>query len=291
MNINNSEASYEAVKKAVDYIRTRSSLQPKFGIVCGSGLGGIGNLVTDCETIKYSDIPGFHVSTVKGHKGQMLLGKLNGVDVCCLQGRVHGYEGISFKKVAFPIRCMKLLGVEYLLTTAAAGALNSDYKLGDFMILQDHLPISMWSCNNPLTGPNDDKFGPRFPSMTDAYDRDMIKTAQSVMSSINQSSTTRLGVYAQMPGPCYETVAEIRMLRIFGCDVSGMSIAPEVTVARHCGIKCFGISMVTNICVQNYESEEVANHAEVIEVANQRAKDMETFFVNFVKKLDDQLQN
>jgi len=282
----NSEANYESVKIAVDYIRTRSTLCPKFGIVCGSGLGGIGNLVTNSVTIKYSEIPGFHVSTVKGHKGQMLLGKLNGVDVCCLQGRVHGYEGIPFSKVAFPIRCMKLLGVETLLTTAAAGALNLEYKLGDFMILQDHLPISMWSCNNPLTGVNDDRFGPRFPSMTDAYDRHMIKTAQSVVKHLDQESTTRLGVYAQMPGPCYETVAELRMLRVLGCDVSGMSIAPEVTVARHCGIKCFGISMVTNICVQDYETKEVANHAEVIEVANRRAKDMETFFMEFIVRLD-----
>merc|ERR1711879_671268 len=122
--------------------------------------------------------------------------------------------------------------------------------------------------------------------MTDAYDRTMIQQAQDVAKELGQSESTRLGVYAQCPGPCYETVAELRMLRILGCDVSGMSIAPEVTVARHCGIKCFGISMVTNLCVQDYESKETANHAEVIEVANKRAKDMETFFLHFIVKLN-----
>jgi len=276
---------YSQVQEAVAKIRTVSSMKPTIGIICGSGLGGIGDLVKDAAVIKYGDIPGFHKSSVVGHKGQLLLGQLNGINVVCMQGRVHGYEGIPFTKCAFPVRVFKLLGVKTMIVTNAAGGLNSTFKLGDFMILQDHLPLAMWGGNNPLVGANEDKFGPRFPAMSDAYDRSLMKVAKNVAADLGQADTTRQGTYAMMFGPTYETIAELRMLRQWGADAVGMSTAPEVVAARHCGITCLGISMITNICVMDYESTERANHAEVIEIANKRARDMEEYVSALVVEL------
>jgi len=245
----------------------------------------IGELVADPVKIPYGEIPGFHVSSVAGHAGQLLVGKINDIDVVLMQGRVHGYEGISFSKCAFPIRVMKLMGVDKCVITNAAGGINENFQLGDFMILRDHLPVAMWACNNPLVGPNDDKFGPRFPAMTDAYDKTLIKLAQDTAAEIGQDATTRLGCYCMMPGPTYETVAELRMFKLCGADAVGMSTAPEVVVARQCGIKCLGISMITNICVMEYDADAHANHAEVIEVANKRAKDMEALVSALLPKM------
>lgn len=280
------EASYEKITTALEHIRTKTDACPKIGIVCGSGLGGIGELVTDSVAIPYKDIPGFHASSVRGHKGQLLVGKMNGVQVVCMQGRVHGYEGIPFSKVAFPIRVMKMMGVETLLTTAAAGAVNQSYKLGDFMILRDHLPLAMWACNGPLTGPNDDKFGPRFPPMSNAYSSKLIKMAQKTFKDLGQADKVQLGCYICGPGPQYETIAELRFYQTVGGDMAGMSIAAEVIVARHCDMECFGVAMATNVCSLEYDSNIIANHAEVIEVANARAKDMETFVTEFVSRID-----
>lgn len=279
------DVSYEGVKTALDYIKTRTQLAPKVGIICGSGLGGIGDIVENATAISYSDIPGFHKSTVVGHKGQLLFGQLNGVDVVCMQGRMHGYEGLPFTTVAFPVRVMKLIGVEKLLVTNAAGGLNSEFALGDFMLIRDHLPIAMWGGNHPLVGANDSRFGPRFPAMSDAYDRDLLKIAHTTAQEIGQQNTTREGCYAMMFGPTYETIAELRMVSAWGADAVGMSTAPEVVVARHCGIRCIGISMITNKCVLDYDSEEKANHAEVIEIANKRARDMEQLVSAIVKKM------
>jgi len=278
-------ATYENVSAAVTYIRTKTDATPKFGIICGSGLGGIGDIIENATAISYADIPGFHSSTVVGHKGQLLFGQLNGVTVICMQGRVHGYEGLSFTAVSFPIRVMKLIGVEKLIVTNAAGGLNDTYGLGDFMLIQDHLPLAMWGGNNPLVGDNDNRFGPRFPAMSDAYDRELLQQAKQVAADIGQSNTTHVGCYAMMFGPTYETIAELRMLRQMGSDAVGMSTAPEVVVARHCGIRCLGISMITNKCVMDYESTEVANHAEVIEIAGKRAKDMEEYVKALLVKI------
>ena len=165
------EASYTECEAIVNIIRAKTDLIPKIGIVCGSGLGGIGDIVENPVSFSYSDLPGFHVSHVPGHKSRLLLGKISNVNVVCMQGRFHGYEGIPYNKCAFPIRVMKLLGIEYIIVTNAAGGLDRSYNLGDFMILKDHLPVAMWSCNGPLVGPNEPKFGPRFPAMSNAYNK------------------------------------------------------------------------------------------------------------------------
>jgi len=277
-------ASFDLCSKALEYIRTKTDTTPKIGIICGSGLGGIGDLVVDPVQLSYKEIPGFHASSVAGHKGQLLVGKLAGIDVVLMQGRFHGYEGIPFSECAFPIRVMKLMGIEKLIVTNAAGGLNQDFKLGDFMVLQDHLPVAMWAVNNPLVGHNEEKFGPRFPAMSNAYDRDLKNLVIDTAKEIGQESTTRTGTYIMMPGPTYETIAELKMFKSFG-DAVGMSTAPEVVVARHCGIKCIGISMITNICVLDYESTEAANHEEVIETAAARGKDMEALVTALVPKL------
>lgn len=278
-------ASYEKCETALQYIRTKTESRPEIGIVCGSGLGGIGDLVVDPVKIPYGDIPGFHSSSVQGHAGQLVIGKINGVEVVLMQGRVHGYEGIPFSDCAFPIRVMKLMGVDKCIITNAAGGLNANFKLGDFMILRDHLPVAMWACNNPLVGPNEDKFGPRFPAMSDAYDRELAKLARDTAKEIGQEDTTQQGCYVMMPGPTYETIAELKMFRLCGGDAVGMSTAPEVVVARQAGIRCLGISMITNICVLDYDSNETANHAEVIEIANKRAKDMEALVTALLPKM------
>lgn len=280
-----SEASYENVKNAVDYIRKKSDQICPIGIICGSGLGGIGDIITDVTIVPYKDIPGFHAGNVHGHKGNLLLGSLGGKKVVCMQGRIHGYEGIPYSKCAFPIRVMKLLGMENIIITNAAGSVEQSWNLGDFMVLKDHINLGMMSGNSPLVGPNDDRFGPRFVPLSDAYDRDFQALSFEVARKQGIDHTVRSGVYAMLSGPCYETTAEAKMASILGAHAVGMSVAPEVQVARHCGVKVLAISMLTNIAVLDYERTDVANHDEVLEIANTRAKTMENFVIGIVAKL------
>lgn len=279
------EANYEDCSVAYNIIRRKTTLAPKVGIVCGSGLGSIGDIVENGVDIGYAELPGFHVSHVPGHKSKLLLGQINGIDVVCMQGRFHGYEGISYSKCAFPIRVMKLLGVEKLIVTNAAGGLNKSFELGDFMILRDHLPVALWACNNPLVGPNEAKFGPRFIPTSNAYDKSLATLVKDSAKELGLEKGIKQGCYAMMAGPNYESVAECRMLLNLGADAVGMSTVPEVLVAHHCGIKSIGISMITNLAVTDYDSEEAANHEEVIEMAKMRAGDM----VELVKKVIEKL--
>ena len=263
------KATYDNCKIVHDIIRKKTNLIPKIGIICGSGLGGIGDLVQNGVSFSYSELPGFHVSEVAGHKSKLILGQINGVNVVCMQGRFHGYEGISYDTCAFPIRVMKLLGIEYIIVTHAAGGLNPDFKIGDFMVIKDHLPVAMWANNGPLTGPNESKFGPRFPPMSNAYNKKLsqlvFQTAQEMSPEFHQ--TIKSGVVVMSSGPTYETVAEAKFFRMMGGDTAGMSICPEVIVAHHCGIKILAMSMVTNMCQMSYEDDKgMANHLEVIEL-------------------------
>lgn len=279
------DASYENVKIAADYIRTKSDQICPIGIICGSGLGGIGDIITDVTTVPYKDIPGFHSGCVHGHKGNLLLGTLAGKKVVCMQGRMHGYEGIPYSKCAFPIRVMKLLGMEKIIITHAAGSLEQSWNLGDFMVLKDHLNFAMMSANSPLVGPNEDKFGPRFVPLSNAYNKDLQALAFEVAKEQGISSSVHSGVNAMFSGPCYETIAECRMAQMLGAHSVGMSVIPEVHVARHCDVQVLAISMLTNIAVVDYERNDVANHEEVLEIANKRAKTMETFVMGILEKL------
>lgn len=281
------EASYEKVEVAVEFIKSEvgNFQTPRIGIICGSGLGGIGEKVTEPKSVAYEKIPGFIKPTVAGHKGQLLFGLIKSVPVVCMQGRFHGYEGIPYGKCAFPVRVMRLLGAEFMIVTSAAGGINPSFQLGDFMIHRDYMNLGMMSNNGPLTGENDSRFGPRFPPMSNCYDRELINLAQTVAKDIGQAKTTQLGCYAMTSGPQYETIAEIRALKILGADTVGMSTVPEVMVAHHCGLRVLALSMVTNCCVSDYESEGHANHAEVLEVAERRGKDMENYVEAMMPKI------
>uniref|UniRef100_H2YNQ7 Purine nucleoside phosphorylase n=1 Tax=Ciona savignyi TaxID=51511 RepID=H2YNQ7_CIOSA len=251
-------------------------VKPKIGVICGSGLSGLGELVENKIIIKYTDIPSFVESTVPGHKGQMLFGQINGKDVVCMQGRFHPYEGYPAWVVGFPLRVMKLLGVDTVLATNAAGGINPDFKVGDFMVIKDHISFPGLSGFNPLRGHNDESFGPRFPAMNDSYDKKLRTLFKQCASELGLDNIMREGVYCNVAGPSYETIAELRLLLKLGGDAVGMSTAQEVVTARHCGLKVVACSLITNECILEYDSNKTVCHEEVLETSKQRAQKMES---------------
>lgn len=198
-------------------------MRPKIGIICGSGLNHLAEILTEADSFPYEDIPNFPVSTVSGHVGRMVFGYLNGIEVMCMQGRFHAYEGYSLQRCAMPVRVMKLCGCSHLIATNAAGGLNDNYSVGDIMLIKDHVNIMGFAGNSSLLGPNDTRFGPRFPPMNKAYDPELIKIAQKLSSEMGFDNVTRTGVYTCLGGPNYETVAELNMWRLLGVDAIGMS--------------------------------------------------------------------
>ena len=277
--------SYEDIEKITNFILSKTIHRPKLGIICGSGLGGLADTLTDAQAFKYEDIPSFPISTVKGHAGRLVFGKINGREVVCMQGRFHMYEGYHMSKITLPVRVMKLMGVEMLIVTNACGGLNRNYKVGDVMIMKDHINIPGMAGENPLVGKNDDKFGPRFPAMSEAYDRELRMLAKKTAEEMGLDFFQE-GVYAMQAGPCFETVTECRLLQLLGADVTGMSTVPEVIVARHCGMRVVGMSLVTNMCILEYDADVKANHEEVLEAGKMRAKDMQSFVRKLVDKLE-----
>jgi len=215
--------------------------QPKTAIILGSGLGALADDIKDAAVIPYSELNGFPVSTIKGHDGKLIAGRLNGVEVLCMKGRIHLYEGYSPQKIAMVIRSFKRCGIENLVVTNAAGSLNSEMGPGSLMIMTDHINLSGM---NPLVGPNDDDLGPRFPDMSAAYDSGLREKLLDAAEKLDIKTFS--GVYVMMKGPNFETPAEIRMARIIGGDAIGMSTVPEVLTAVHCGMKVVGISVITN---------------------------------------------
>ncbi|MDD6794901.1 MAG: purine-nucleoside phosphorylase [Clostridiaceae bacterium] len=251
----------QEIKTASDYIVNKSKYKPEIGLILGSGLGSLADFIEDAEYFPYAEIPNFPISTVEGHVGRLVIGKLNGKTVVAMQGRFHYYEGYDMNHITFPVRVMKLIGVKTLVVTNAAGAVNKDFKPGDLMVIEDHINLSG---NNPLIGQNLDEFGPRFPDMSNAYNKELIKLVENTANSLNID--LKHGVYAFMSGPTYETPAEIRMVRTIGGDAVGMSTVPEIIVANHCGIKCIGISCLTNMAAGILDAP--LNHKEVIETSN-----------------------
>jgi purine-nucleoside phosphorylase len=245
------------VKKMI----TKSGLKIKTAVILGSGLGGLVNSVKDKLEIPYGEIPHFPVSTVKGHGGKLILGTLDGRGVLVMQGRFHYYEGYHMREVTFPVRVMSELKITDLVVTNAAGGINRNFKVGDLMIISDHLNLFG---TNPLIGPNVEEWGPRFPDMSEAYSKNMIELCEK--TACEEKIRVVKGVYAGFTGPSYETPAEIRYLKAIGADAVGMSTVPEVIVARHAGIKnILGISCVTNTV--NGETKIEATHEEVVEAA------------------------
>lgn len=261
------------VLQAVDYIKKKIDTPPKIGIVLGSGLGELVNEVQDSVIIPYSEIPGFPVSTVKGHAGNLIFGKLAGKEVAVMQGRFHFYEGYPISKVVLGVRVMGLLGIETLFVTNASGGINSSLEPGDLMVIKDHINFPG---ENPAIGEEIPEFGPRFFDMTFAYDRTLIAKAQEVYTK--NEVPYKEGVYVFFKGPSYETPAEIKMLSIIGADAVGMSTVPEVIAARQMDIKVFGISCITNMAAGI--SKNKLSHQEVVETS-QRVKE------DFIKIITD----
>ncbi len=249
-----------SIQEAADYIRSKTDMKPEIGLILGSGLGILANLIENAVAIAYEDIPHFPTSTVEGHEGELLLGTIQGRPVVMMKGRFHMYEGYGPQATAFPVRVMKALGVSGLLVTNAAGGVNTSFKPGDLMLLSDHLNLT---AKSPLIGPNDDALGVRFPDMSEAYSRRLREVAKAAAS--NQAFAFKEGVYAGLLGPSYETPSEIRMLRTLGADAVGMSTVSETIVARHAGIEVLGISCITNMAAGILD--QPLSHSEVMETA------------------------
>lgn len=217
--------------------------------------------------------------------GKLIFGYLSEVPVVCMQGRFHYYEGYPLWKCAMPVRVMKLLGVTHLIATNAAGGLNSNYQVGDIMLVKDHINIMGFAGNNPLQGPNDERFGPRFPPMNKAYDRQLIRDAKKIAEEMGIGDMIHEGVYTCLGGPNFETVAELRMLKMLGVDAVGMSTVHEVITARHCNLTVFTFSLITNMCITDYDNQFEANHEEVIDVGKVREDDLKSFVRKIVKHI------
>lgn len=232
------------VEEAVAYIRSRTRYQPEFGVVLGSGLGGLAEAVEQADVVPFSVIPHFPVSSVQGHAGRMVIGRLEGRSVLVMQGRVHYYEGYSMGMVTFPIRIMQLLGIKTLILTNAAGGLNTSFVAGDVMLITDHINLIGMAGLNPLRGPNDDSLGPRFPDMSQAYDPALRALALQVAAK--HQIDLKQGVYICLAGPSFESPADLKFLRLIGADAVGMSTVPETIAARHGGLRVLGFSGISN---------------------------------------------
>ncbi|XP_001632581.2 purine nucleoside phosphorylase [Nematostella vectensis] len=278
---------YDEVDAICQNIRNQTSYQPTIGVICGSGLSSLGDLVTEKTVIPYEKIPQFPRSTVPGHQGQLVFGRLNGTTVVMMQGRTHLYEGYDPGQITLPVRVMVHLGIKHLVVTNAAGGLRQDWNVGDIMVIKDHINLAGLTGLSPLRGCNDSRFGLRFPALSDAYNKDLQKLALETASELGFADFTRNGVYCAQVGPCFETPAECRFLQNAGVDAIGMSTVHEVSVARHAGVTVLGISLITNIAVLGYgDNEQPANHEEVLETGRRRASDMQKLVSTILQKLN-----
>ena len=250
----------EVIKQTADHLKEKTNFEPQIGIILGTGLGGLVNEINIAHAISYEDIPNFPVSTVEGHKGQLIFGDLGGKRVVAMQGRFHFYEGYSMNELVFPVRVMKFLGIEKLMVSNASGGVNPDFEIGDIMLISDHINLFP---TNPLMGPNMNELGPRFPDMSQAYSKDILKTAEEVVKELDIYVVK--GIYAGLSGPTLETPAEYQYVRNVGADAVGMSTVPEVIAARHMGIPCFGVSVITDLGVPGKIVE--VTHEDVQKVA------------------------
>lgn len=262
------------INEAVSYIESKINEKPEIGMILGSGLGILADEIENPIAIKYGEIPHFPQSTVEGHKGQLVIGKLEGKTVIAMQGRFHYYEGYSIQDVTFPVRVMNALGIDKLIVTNAAGGSNKEFEPGDLMLITDHINFAF---NNPLIGKNHEELGPRFPDMSHAYNLELMDVARKSAKELNLA--IKEGTYMFFTGPTYETPAEIRMAQILGADAVGMSTVPEVIAAVHSGIKVLGISCITNMAAGILD--QPLDHSEVIETTV-RVKEE---FIGLVKKV------
>ncbi len=273
-------SNLETIHKAADFVKSRlNGLEPKVGIVLGSGLGKLADEIENPLTIPYKDIPGFPVSTAIGHKGNFIVGTLSGKTVIAMQGRIHYYEGYHMDQVVLPIRVMICLGIQHLFVSNAAGGTNLAFKVGDLMIIKDHINL----LPNPLIGPNLDEFGPRFPDMTRPYDPSLVRQAQKIAAE--EGISLQRGVYVATTGPCYETPAEYRFFRAIGADAVGMSTTPEVIVARHSSIPVFGMSVITDVAHATDDDDYVTDGEAIVKAADAAADKMTVIFKRMIAGL------
>ncbi|NDP28346.1 MAG: purine-nucleoside phosphorylase [Flavobacterium sp.] len=251
---------WEQVQETVSFIKEKTNFTPEYGVILGSGLGSFTDDIQIEFTLPYGEIPNFPVSTVQGHKGALVFGTIGTKKVVAMQGRFHFYEGYSMKEVTFPIRVMKYLGVKKLVVSNASGGVNPNYQVGSIVILKDQINMMP---EHPLRGKNDERFGPRFLNMSEPYSKNMMVKAKELAKNLN--ITVYDGIYLGLQGPTFETLAEYKMVKILGADCVGMSTVPEVIVARHMDMECFGLSVITDM--GNEENIETVSHAEVLEAA------------------------
>jgi purine-nucleoside phosphorylase len=270
--------TYEKAQEALAAITAQCGSAPDIGIILGTGLGRLAEAIEATATIPYEEIPHFPVSTVEMHAGKLILGTLSGKNVVAMQGRFHYYEGYSMQQIVFPVRVMKLLGVSTLIVSNACGGINPLFAPGTIMAITDHINLLG---DNPLIGPNDNRFGPRFPDMSEPYSRTLLDCA--VRLALKHGIPLERGVYAAMSGPSLETRAEYRMLKTLGADVIGMSTVPEVIAAVHCGMRVLGLSVVTDACLP--DALEVADIRKIIAVADKA----EPVLVKLIRKVLEEL--
>ena len=275
-----SQSDFEA---SAATIQRRTEVRPRVGLILGSGLSTLADAVEDGVVIPYGEIPHFPVSTVEGHVGRLVVGRLEGQAVAVMQGRAHYYEGYSMAEIAFPVRVLQVLGIEILVITNAAGGLNSEFRAGDPMLITDHINLIGMSGLNPLRGPNLDDFGPRFPDMSRAYDPELRTLARQVAREADV--VLREGVYICLAGPSFETPADLRFLRVIGADAVGMSTVPEATVARHGGTRVLGLSGISNVLPVEGAPPVETTHEEVLEAGRMLVPRLEAIIRGVLREI------
>ena len=268
----------EKIKQTADYIRSKAGNVPETAIILGTGLGALVDHITEKKYIPYTEIPNFPVSTVEGHSGNLIFGRLGNRQVIAMQGRFHYYEGYDMKEVTFPVRVMKQLGVKTLFVSNAAGGMNKEFRVGDIMIITDHINLFP---ENPLRGKNYEELGPRFPAMTEAYDKRLVAAAEDIAAK--KGIRVMKGVYVGTQGPTFETPAEYEYFRIIGGDAVGMSTVTEVIAARHAGMEVMAASLITNI--NNPDNPAPADHAEVLEAGRRATKRLTSLFTEIIANI------
>lgn len=266
--------------RAAQYIGSRTKHKPVIGLVLGSGLNPLADEIANADVIPYRDVPGFPVSTVEGHTGELVIGTMSGKSLIAMRGRAHYYEGYSMQQVTLPIRVMRAMGARTLIVTNAAGGVNQNFRAGDLMLITDHINLVGMTGNNPLRGPNDESLGPRFPDMTEAYDPVLRDKTRALANKAN--ILLREGVYSMLSGPSFESPADVRFLRLIGSDAVGMSTVSEVIVARHGGMRVLGLSLISNSLAAG---QDKVTHEEVLAAGMQAVPKLSTLIKQVIAEI------
>jgi len=281
--------NYEQAIETADWIHKQiGEARPVIGLICGLAFNGIVEIMEETISLWYGDIPNFPKTTIEGHVGRLIFGKMHGRPMICLQGRFHSYEGHSLMKCAFPVRVLRCLGIQCMVVTGESGSLNTGYKAGDIMVIKDHVNLPGFSGNNPLKGHNDERFGARFPPMNKSYDKRLRELVLDIAEDLDMRFVQE-GVFAMIGGPCFETPSEARLLKQLGADAVGMSIAPEVIIAVHCGMRVLGLAFVSNRVVLDNDVEAEVSEEHIRKMTQKRAEQMEILFNEFIKNVPNEL--